>query len=163
MAIPLFYSKLELAREGSIELSDELKKTVYIWKQRIDSGQYEYQLRTAEQLMSVESEYVIHKEVYEKNRQQSVQINLPDSGIFRTLNTSDEPQLTFINTGPIEGKENYYGNIHFEGVEVGYWKCSQEVEELIYHLYMNKSQAFRLYSMQQLKSRATEIWENKMK
>lgn len=162
MNIPRFYSKLELAREGAIELSDELKDTVYIWKQRIDSGQYEYQLRTLEQLMSVESEYIIHKEVYERNRQQVAAISLPDRGLFRTLNTSDEPQLTFQNRCPIEGKENHFGTIYFEGIEVGRWKCTQESEELIYHLSMNESQAFRLYSIQQLKLRATEIWKTKM-
>lgn len=162
MAIPLFYTKLETAREGAAELSDEIRNTVYVWKQQIDRGQYEYQLRTADQLMSVDSEFIVHKEVYEPNRQQSVKISLPDSGLFRTLKNSDEPQLTFQNMCPIKGKEKYYGNVNFEGVEVGNWKITEEVGELIYHLNMNKSQPFRVYSMEQLKSRAIEIWARKM-
>ena len=162
MTISRFYTTQETARDGAVKLSDEIKDTVYVWKQQIDRNQYEYQLRTLDQLMNVNSEYVIHKEVYQKTRSQKAPVSLPRPGLIRTLKDSNEPQLIFKNTGPIEGKEHHYGNIYFEGVEVGSWNCSQNAGELTYHLDMNESETFIVYSKEQLKLRATDIWTFKM-
>ena len=160
--ISLFHSTEDSARGAATKLCEQIKDTVYIWKQPIDSDQFEYQLRTLNQLINVDSVYIIHTEIYSKNKQQKVSFSLPKSDNIRNLKYSDYPELVFKNTGPIEGKEHHYGNIIFEGVEIGSWNCSQNAGELTYHLSMNESETFTVYSKEQLKLRATDIWTFKM-
>lgn len=162
MATTRFYSKEDGAREGAVTLSDELKQTVYIYKNKIDTDQYEYQLRTADQVINIDSEFVIHCEKYNPRRQEKIRINSDKPGLIRILDNSDEPQLIFTNTGPITGEENHYGNIFFEDAEIGCWKVSIQKGELRYHLYIQGAQAFVLESMQKLKLKSIEIWQKKM-
>jgi len=156
-----FYSKQEPARESAVELADELKQDVYIYKAQIGRSQSEYQLRTKDQIINTESERVIHLEKYDPRREKKERIVSENTDVFSNLSLL-QPKLSFVNTGTEPGNEHHSGDVMHNQRKVGSWKIiTEEYFKGWYRLYLKGDQSRRVKSIKQLKEKSEQIWANR--